>query len=233
MTDGWLIGLHSSRLRPLIVLLRMVNLSQQHRKAVSEPGCFLRDREMQYAPSVPTAAITLSNAQFYGGRFRTVQTDSFVCAEGEATGSERDVPRHSHSSSHFVLVGRGTYITEARNEDGWYGPGTLIYNPMGTTHRDRFHNGCGRFLTIGIEAGFSTRVTSRLHSDAKPRRLRRLPAAAWDLILFRMLHSRKTNLIVFRQIGEHVALDHGSSIAGSNRIRTERLATGYARIGRT
>jgi AraC family transcriptional regulator len=43
---------------------------------------------------------------------------------------------------------RGTYITEARNQDRLYGPGTLIYNPTGTTHRDRFHRGSGRFLTI-------------------------------------------------------------------------------------
>ncbi len=93
-------------------------------------------------------SVTLASAQFFGEQFHTVQTDSFVSAEGEATGSAREVPRHSHASSHFVLVVRGTYITEARNQDRWYGSGTLIYNPTGTTHRDRFHTGCGRFLTI-------------------------------------------------------------------------------------
>jgi AraC family transcriptional regulator len=100
------------------------------------------------ALSMAANAITLSSGQFFGEEFRTVQTDSFVCAEGKAAGSEREVPRHRHASSHFVFVVRGTYITEARNQDRWYGPGTLIYNPTGTTHRDRFHTVGGRFLTI-------------------------------------------------------------------------------------
>jgi AraC family transcriptional regulator len=97
---------------------------------------------------MPADFVTLSSGQFFGQRFRTVYTDSFVCAEGEATVPAREIPRHSHASSHFVLVVRGTYITEARNQDRLYGPGTLIYNPMGTVHRDRFHKGSGRFLTI-------------------------------------------------------------------------------------
>ena len=102
----------------------------------------------RYALSMPARLVTLTTGQFFGERFRTVHTDSFVCTEGEATGSAREVPRHCHASSHFVFVVRGTYITEARNQDRWYGPGTLIYNPTGTTHRDRFHVGRGRFLTI-------------------------------------------------------------------------------------
>jgi AraC family transcriptional regulator len=97
---------------------------------------------------MPLRYFTLSRGQFFGEEFRTVQTASFICSEGEATGSPRGVPRHSHAASHFILVVRGMYVTEARNQDRLYGPGTLIYNPMGTTHRDRFHDGCGRFLTI-------------------------------------------------------------------------------------
>jgi AraC family transcriptional regulator len=107
-------------------------------------------------------SVTLAQAQFFGEQFRIVQTDSFVCAEGEATGSAREVPRHSHASSHFVLVVRGTYITEARNQDRWYGPGTLIYNPTGTTHRDRFHTGCGRFLTITPSAAITHLLDARV-----------------------------------------------------------------------
>jgi AraC family transcriptional regulator len=118
------------------------------KKGGSESVCFLSSSRMQYAPSMSAGIVTLAASQFFGERFRTVRTHSFACAEGEATGSARELPRHSHASSHFVLVVRGAYITEARNQDRMYGPGTLIYNPTGTTHRDRFHNGCGRFLTI-------------------------------------------------------------------------------------
>jgi len=116
---------------------------------------------VRYAHSMAECPVTLSRGQFFGTRFRTVQTHSFVCAEGEATGSARELPRHSHASSHFVLVVRGTYITEARNQDRLYGPGTLIYNPLGTTHRDRFHNGCGRFLTITPSATVARMLDAR------------------------------------------------------------------------
>ena len=108
------------------------------------------------------ASVTLSGGQFFGKRFRTVYTHSFVCAEGEATGCARGLPRHSHASSHFVLVVRGTYITEARNQERLYGPGTLIYNPIGTTHRDRFQNGRGRFLTITPSATVARMLDARV-----------------------------------------------------------------------
>lgn len=117
---------------------------------------------MAYAPSMTAGSITLASAQFFGNQFHTVKTGSFVCAEGEATGSAREVPRHTHVASHFVLVVRGTYITEARNQDRWYGPGTLIYNPIGTTHRDRFHKGCGRFLTITPSAAIAHLLDARI-----------------------------------------------------------------------
>lgn len=107
-------------------------------------------------------SVTLSSAQFFGERFRTVHADSFVCAEGEATGSAREVPRHCHASSHFVFVVRGAYITEARNQDRLYGPGTLIYNPTGTTHRDRFHRGRGRFFTITPSADIALLLDDRI-----------------------------------------------------------------------
>lgn len=117
---------------------------------------------MPYAPSMTAGSVTLASAEFFGEQFHTIQTDSFVCAEGEATGSAQEVPRHSHASSHFVLVVRGTYITEARNQDRWYGPGALIYNPTGTTHRDRFHGGCGRFLAITPSAAIARLLDARV-----------------------------------------------------------------------
>lgn len=117
---------------------------------------------LPYTPLVPADPVTLPSAQFFGERFRTVRTDSFVCSEGDAAGSEREVPRHSHASAHFVLVVKGRYITEARNQDRLYGPGTLIYNPTGTTHRDRFHNGRGRFLTITPSADVARLLDSQV-----------------------------------------------------------------------
>jgi AraC family transcriptional regulator len=85
---------------------------------------------------------------FLGNAGQTVQTASFQFAELEATVPEREVPRHRHETPHFVLVLRGIYLTEARNQDGPCSSSTLIFNPAGTTHRDCFRSRNGRFLSI-------------------------------------------------------------------------------------
>jgi hypothetical protein len=73
---------------------------------------------MEYPPAMAAGFVVLTTGQFFGERFRTVQADSFLCAEGEATGSAAEIPRHRHASWHFVFVVRGMYVTEARNQDG-------------------------------------------------------------------------------------------------------------------
>jgi AraC family transcriptional regulator len=85
---------------------------------------------------------------FLGNACQTVQTASFQFAELEATAPEREVPRHRHETPHFVVVLRGIYLTEARNQDGPCSSSTLIFNPAGTTHRDCFRSRKGRFLSI-------------------------------------------------------------------------------------
>jgi AraC family transcriptional regulator len=94
--------------------------------------------------SMPTFAAGI----FLGNACQTVQTASFQFAELEATVPEREVPRHRHETPHFVLVLRGIYLTEARNQDGPCSSSTLILNPAGTTHRDCFRSRNGRFLSI-------------------------------------------------------------------------------------
>jgi AraC family transcriptional regulator len=86
---------------------------------------------------------------FFGDTKRRLQTASFEYADRIALVPDRDVPRHTHSEAHFVLVLRGTYITEAGNA-GLCGPGTFIFNPAGTSHRDRFRSDLGRFFTISM-----------------------------------------------------------------------------------
>src|SRR5437667_12881447 len=60
---------------------------------------FVNTQKLGYAPSVSASSVTLSSGQFFGDRFRTVATDSFVCSEGDATCPAREVPRHRHASS--------------------------------------------------------------------------------------------------------------------------------------
>lgn len=64
--------------------------------------------------------------------------------------TEGEVQKHTHEDAHFLFVVQGEYITSARNIDASCSPSTLIYNPVGTTHRDRFKTRGGQFFTASI-----------------------------------------------------------------------------------
>lgn len=63
------------------------------------------------------------------------------------------VVEHTHAEAHFVLVLEGLYVSSAVGAPPVGGPGLLVYNPPGTTHRDRFRGDGGRFLTISVPSG--------------------------------------------------------------------------------
>jgi AraC family transcriptional regulator len=66
----------------------------------------------------------------------------------------RVVERHSHDEAHFVFVLDGLYISSAVGAAPVSSGPALIFNPAGTTHRDRFEARdrvmTGRFLTLSI-----------------------------------------------------------------------------------
>ncbi len=101
---------------------------------------------------------------FFGTARRDLRTPSFVFSEMSADFSREEVPRHTHVSAHFVLVVSGVYITAAQPNEGLCGPSTLIFNPSGTTHADRFRSQCGRFLTISVSAEVSAEIERTIHS---------------------------------------------------------------------
>ena len=53
--------------------------------------------------------------------------------------------RHTHEEAHFVFVTSGTYLCSALGASAVCDPPTLVYNPPGTTHRDRFLSDTGLF----------------------------------------------------------------------------------------
>ncbi|HLL75440.1 MAG TPA: AraC family transcriptional regulator [Pyrinomonadaceae bacterium] len=61
-----------------------------------------------------------------------------------------EVPRHTHEDAHFLLVVRGAYITSAADALPLCTSPTLIFNPAGTTHRDRFQTRGGLFFTVSV-----------------------------------------------------------------------------------
>lgn len=90
----------------------------------------------------------LRHGQFFGAAHCELRTDSFAFASMVPTWTDGELPRHSHENAYFMFVLQGVYITAA-SEDLCTAP-TAIYNPSGTTHRDRFHSHEGRFLTISV-----------------------------------------------------------------------------------
>jgi AraC family transcriptional regulator len=91
---------------------------------------------------------TMPAGAFFGEPRHVVATPSFHFSALQATVPERQVPRHTHESPHFILVMSGVYVTEARNQNGACRAGTLIFNPAGTTHRDCFRSSKGSFLSM-------------------------------------------------------------------------------------
>jgi AraC family transcriptional regulator len=104
--------------------------------------------------------LQLAAGAFFGSPNRSIRTDSFQFSELDATIPEREVPRHTHETPHFILVLRGIYSTAACEKGDLYSASTLIFNPAGTTHRDCFLSPRGKFLSIS-PTGDGTRLLNR------------------------------------------------------------------------
>lgn len=99
----------------------------------------------------------LPYGKFIGTIKKDLHSRSFSYAEVLDI-SKGEVPLHTHEDPHFLFVLKGAYETSAkpidtpatRKIDRLFSPGTLIFNPAGTTHRDHVHNRGGSFLTISI-----------------------------------------------------------------------------------
>ena len=88
--------------------------------------------------------------QFYGIPQFGGAGSNFDIRALTATGSEDDVHVHTHNDAHFVIVLSGLYISTARGAPEFARAPALIFNPPGTTHRDRFVRGIGMFVTISL-----------------------------------------------------------------------------------
>src|SRR5437868_4430384 len=105
--------------------------------------------------------VLLHNA-FYGSLQTQRELPSFTLAHRIATGLPDEIPRHTHPEAHFVLVTAGQYISTARAAAM---PFPLVYNPPGTTHRDRFHAGLGSFFTVSVGRKYSAEMAGLGNSE--------------------------------------------------------------------
>jgi AraC family transcriptional regulator len=95
---------------------------------------------------------TLEPCRYLGSRSVERCCAGFAAALRRATVPSEQVAEHSHVGAHFVLAVDSGYLSIARGATEPAGPVTLIYNPPGTVHRDRFAETGGRFLSIDIPA---------------------------------------------------------------------------------
>jgi len=113
-------------------------------------------------PGAQHSGITLHPGAFFGRELAHCETRFFGFSDLLGTCPESRVERHTHAGSHFVYILRGRYVTEARGETPLCGPSTLIFNPTGTTHRDRFTTTDGRFITISLDRATAQLIESQI-----------------------------------------------------------------------
>jgi len=93
---------------------------------------------------------TLTYGQFFGASERRREISGFSLSRMTPVLPPEDVPLHTHDHATFVLLLGGTYVSSAANAGFECEAPCLIYNPPGTTHRDRFKSTAGQFLAISI-----------------------------------------------------------------------------------
>lgn len=92
----------------------------------------------------------LSYGMFFGKNEVHREVPGFSVSVLEPTLRAEEVPLHSHDHASFVLVLQGSYISSADGAGAESAPSTLIFNPVGTTHRDSFKVARGRFLAVSL-----------------------------------------------------------------------------------
>lgn len=95
--------------------------------------------------------IQFKSGEFYGDLHHRERGSVFDIRRLIATRSEDEVETHRHDDAHFVLVLSGVYISSALHAPAHAPSPTLVFNPAGTTHRDRFLDGKGSFLTVSLD----------------------------------------------------------------------------------
>lgn len=98
-------------------------------------------------------ALEFRPGEFYGALERAYTGGAFDIRSLSASAREEDVDVHTHLDAHFVLVLSGTYISTARGALDICPAPFLVFNPAGTTHRDRFVDGVGVFVSVSLDAG--------------------------------------------------------------------------------
>jgi AraC family transcriptional regulator len=108
--------------------------------------------------------LVLPHNVFFGDLQLSRVLDGITVSHRTANSPPAQLPVHTHTDAHFVLITSGGYVSSATDEAH---PRTaLIYNPPGTKHRDHFWQGTGSFFTISLS---SVRLSQLLDTARPPR----------------------------------------------------------------
>lgn len=123
----------------------------------------------------------LQHGQFIGQLCKEIELPDFSIKE-IADQSMGEIPRHTHEDAHFIFVINGHYVTSASDVTPLSKSSTLIFNPAGTTHRDRFDANGGRFLAVSLKPEV-TRTQSEINFIDRPVGFSdgQVPWLAWKL----------------------------------------------------
>jgi AraC family transcriptional regulator len=97
-------------------------------------------------------AAVLPSGEFYGTAKVKKDLAGFSVSRMAPVVPADEMQIHTHQQATFVMVLDGLYISSALNAGPRCRAPTLIYNPPGTTHRDRFVELSGQFLGIAISS---------------------------------------------------------------------------------
>jgi len=141
-------------------------------------------RLKRQAEAATLPAMAGGPGEFYGDLDWTSARGSWEVRSLAASGREDDVDTHTHEEAHFVLVLSGLYVSSARGAPRFAPSPFLVFNPAGTTHRDRFMDGVGAFVTLSLKTA-ALAAAPDFHIGATPVALRERGAIAAALRIAR------------------------------------------------
>src|SRR5437588_333475 len=105
----------------------------------------------------PTGMKTLPFGTFNGERCKGLDLNGLVVGEFRDR-PEDTITQHTHEDTHFQFLLKGLYVTGAEGLESPCSPPTVIFNPAGTRHRDRFEIRGGSFLALSVTRNIMARI---------------------------------------------------------------------------
>ena len=127
--------------------------------------------------------LVLPHDVFFGDLQLSRVLDGITVSHRIANSPPAQLPVHTHSDAHFVLITSGGYVSSATGDA--HPRTSLIYNPPGTKHRDHFRQGTGSFFTVSLSSAQSSQLldTARAPRVAVHLRKERALGLAWALLM--------------------------------------------------